>query len=80
MTKNYNQKHIWNVEVLNPINNEVLSSKTFNTINDISNEYSNINLNTWRNICMGRSKVYNQFIKIKKIFKEEKEQIKVNFD
>ena len=80
MVKMYNQKHIWNVEVLNPVSNDVLSSKDFNTINDIAEEYSNINLNTWRNICMGRSKIYNNFIKVEKKPKPSVEPITIDFN
>ena len=79
MPNSYNQKHLWEVEVLNPINNNVISKSVHSTINDIAENYKNINLNTWRNICMGRSKVYNNFIKVNKVnkVKEEPEKIEV---
>ena len=62
----YKLKHIWNVSVLNPITNEEIMKSKHNTIDDIANTYKQINLNTWRNVCMGRSKVYNKFIKVTK--------------
>ncbi len=62
----YKLKHIWNVSVLNPITAEEIMKSTHNTIDDIADKYKQINLNTWRNICMGRSKVYNKFIKVSK--------------
>ena len=65
----YNQKHVWRVIVLNPTDNSVIQSSTHPTINDIYKTYSNINLSTWRNICMGRSKVYSKFIKVTKVLK-----------
>ena len=70
----YRQKHLWKVEVLNPVNNTVIQSSNHRTINEIANKYNSINLATWRNICMGRSKVYNKFIKVSKIPREGNEE------
>jgi hypothetical protein len=67
----YKLKHIWNVSVLNPITNEEILKSSHNTIDEIADKYTQINLNTWRNICMGRSKVYNKFIKVSKEEKKE---------
>tara|TARA_Y100000004_G_C8602907_1_gene281332 strand:- start:85 stop:357 length:273 start_codon:yes stop_codon:yes gene_type:complete len=79
MPNQYNQKHLWEVEVLNPVNNNVISKSVHSTINDIANTYKNINLNTWRNICMGRSKVYNNFIKVNKVQKKvEEPKVEIN--
>ena len=69
----YNQKHVWRVTVLNPTDNSVIQSSTHPTINDIYKTYGNINLSTWRNICMGRSKVYSKFIKVTKVLKTDLE-------
>ena len=66
----YNQKHIWRVVVLNPTNNSVIQTSTHFTINDIHKTYNNISLSTWRNICMGRSKIYSKFIKVWNIFEK----------
>lgn len=69
----YNQKHIWRVVVLNPTNNSVIQTSTHFTINDIHKTYNNISLSTWRNICMGRSKIYSKFIKVTKVLKKDME-------
>ena len=66
----YNQKHVWCVVVLNPTDNSVIQTSTHFTINDIHNTYQNISLSTWRNICMGRSKIYSKFIKVTKVLKK----------
>lgn len=65
--QNYQTSHFWKVSIYNPVSNELIEENLFNTINEISNKYQNINLNTWRNICMGRSKIYKKFINIEKI-------------
>lgn len=69
----YNQSHLWNIQVLNPVSNEIIEQSNHTTIDDIYKKYPNIPLNTWRNICMGRSKIYEKFIKVKKIDKPKKE-------
>ena len=66
----YTQKFIWNLEVINPVSNEVILSTTHNTIDEIYESYPKIPLNTWRNICVGRSKIYNNFISIRKELKK----------
>jgi|TARA_R110002072_G_scaffold88517_1_gene198934 hypothetical protein len=72
---NYNLKHKWIVEFLNPITEYTINKTFHSTIDDIAENYKQINLNTWRNICMGRSKVYDKFIKVSKQKKEKKENI-----
>lgn len=60
----------WKVSVLNPANKNVLEVKTFRNIEDISIHYPLIPLATWRNISIGRSKIYDNFIKLEKIILE----------
>ena len=62
----YNLKHNWIVSVLNPISGKEIENSIHSTIDDIAKHYKQINLNTWRNICMGRSKIYSKFIKVNK--------------
>lgn len=57
----------WRVQVLHPINKNVLEEKTFRNVEDISAHYQNLPLSTWRNISIGRSKVYNNFINMEKV-------------
>ena len=74
---NYNLKHSWVVSVLNPITADEIMKSSHSTIDEIAKHYPQINLNTWRNICMGRSKIYSKFIKVikeKKKKEEEKEK------
>lgn len=64
---NYQTSHFWKIGILNPVSNQIIEENLFNTISEIHNKYNNINLNTWRNICMGRSKIYKKFINVEKI-------------
>lgn len=80
MTNSYKTSHFWKISILNPVSNEVIEENLFNTINEVFNKYSNIKLNTWRNICMGRSKVYKNFIKVEKVNKNELIQEQENND
>lgn len=57
---------MWKLNILNPATNEVLSTETFNSLREISEKYKNIPFNTWRNISIGRSKVYEKFLFLKK--------------
>jgi len=58
----------WKVKIHNPINyDEILEEAEFKSIEEISNKYNKIPLNTWRNICIGRSKVYKHFIDVEKV-------------
>lgn len=62
----------WKVSVLHPINQNVLEENTFRNIEDCANHYSNLPLSTWRNISIGRSKIYEKFIKLEKVKLENK--------
>lgn len=58
----------WSVKILNPVNkNHILETNTFRTIEEIFNKYPNLPLSTWRNICIGRSKIYKNFINVDKM-------------
>ena len=79
----YKTAHFWKIAILNPVSNEIIEENLFNTINEINEKYKDINLNTWRNICMGRSKIYKKFIIVSKIPKiiniqEEKKDIDIS--
>ena len=63
----YKQSHYWKLEVYNPVTNQIIDVSNHSTINDIYEKHPKINLATWRNIAMGRSKVYNKFIKVRKL-------------
>lgn len=56
----------WQVEVVNPMTNQVVNSATYNSIEDIHKEHSYLPISTWRNVCMGRSKVYTPFLRVSK--------------
>ena len=68
----------WEVEILNPINQELIEKNTFKSIEDISNKYKNITLSTWRNIALGRGKVYKKFINVKKIKINNSHNVPIN--
>lgn len=58
------KKNYWSVEFLHPATNTVIETKTFDGLKEIAEHYKNIPLTTWRNIAIGRCKVYKKFIKI----------------
>ena len=64
----------WSVSILNPSTNDILETNEFNNIEEISSRYDYLPLSTWRNICLGRSKVYSKFICVNKQL-NKKEQI-----
>ena len=57
---------IWKLSILNPASNEVILTEQFNSLREISEKYKNIPFNTWRNISIGRSKIYEKFLFLKK--------------
>ena len=67
------KKIAWKLQFLNPIDQTIIKSSNFNSLKDIGNQYTFIPFNTWRNIAIGRSKVYNRFIKLEKALVEEKQ-------
>tara|TARA_R110002153_G_scaffold212442_1_gene365086 strand:+ start:16327 stop:16566 length:240 start_codon:yes stop_codon:yes gene_type:complete len=61
--KNYQ----WRLKIKNPTNLEIMNEEIFNNIKDIHNKYTHLPLSTWRNIGMGRSKVYSTIYDLNKI-------------
>ena len=57
----------WKVEIHNPITKDKLEEEIFSNINDIALAYNFLSLQKWRNICLGRSRVYNTFLNVEKI-------------
>ena len=57
----------WEVKINNPITMDKLEEGVFDNINQIAEEYNFLSLQKWRNICLGRSKVYNTFLNVRKI-------------
>ena len=71
----------WEISIKNPVNDDIIEKNNFDSIKECSEKYNKIPLSTWRNIAMGRSKIYNNFIKMVKKNKNEKdEQIVLSFD
>lgn len=58
---------MWKLTIYSPIDNSVLGEETHKSVKDISQKYTKINYETWRNISTGRSKVYKSFYDLKKI-------------
>lgn len=69
------KKVLWNLKVLHPLNQSVIQVEHFNTLKEISEKHKTIPFNTWRNIAIGRSKVYNNFIQLDKQIKDDTPQI-----
>lgn len=57
----------WKVEIHNPITKQKLEEEIFSNIHQIAEQYDFLSLQKWRNICLGRSKVYNTFLNVEKI-------------
>lgn len=77
------KKTIWKLEVLHPLNQNVIQTTRHKTLKEISSSNPSIPFNTWRNIAIGRSKVYEKFIKLEKLIvdtsnAEEKRDENVN--
>ena len=56
----------WNVKIINPMNEDELLHKLYDSIEHIHTEHTYLPLSTWKNIALGRSKVYKNFINIEK--------------
>ena len=67
----------WSLKVLNPINNEVLLNEEHPNIDEIAEKYSYLPHSTWKNIGMGRCKIYNRFINLEKCYKSEDKNLSV---
>ena len=65
------KKIYWRVAIKHPLKEDILEINNFNSIEEICNHYPKINNNTWRNICLGRSKCYNKFLSVEKMMKDE---------
>lgn len=57
----------WNIKIKNPLNDEILEEKIFNKVDDITGTYPFLSKEKWRNICLGRSKVYSVMVEVSKI-------------
>lgn len=64
----------WNVKFFNPTNQELLKEERHTHIQSLADKYPHIPLPTWRNMGMGRSKIYEPFIKLKKEYISTAEQ------
>lgn len=61
----------WKVCFYNLVNDDTIEEVCFDNIEDISKAYPKIPLHTWRNICLGRSKVYDRFLSVHKHIKTQ---------
>lgn len=57
----------WKIQILNPVSEDIIEENIFKNINEISTKYPKIPLSTWRNIALGRSKIYSKFIVCEKV-------------
>lgn len=57
----------WKVQINNPITNDKIEEEIFDNINQIAVAYEFLSLQKWRNICLGRSRVYNTFLNVEKL-------------
>ena len=66
-TKNNKIKRVkWLVQIKNPINQQEIKMGKYCSLKDISNDNTFLPYDTWRNIAVGRSNVYDPFININK--------------
>lgn len=54
----------WVVEIKNPLDKKLLGSKKYCSLKDMADDNSYLPYDTWRNIAVGRSNVYEPFITI----------------
>tara|TARA_B110000285_G_C14732658_1_gene427153 strand:+ start:289 stop:537 length:249 start_codon:yes stop_codon:yes gene_type:complete len=66
----------WEIVIKNPANDNIIERKQFECIADIHKQYSKIPEATWRNIAVGRSKVYKNFIEVEKKTRKTSEEDK----
>tara|TARA_R110000822_G_C15030737_1_gene464228 strand:+ start:385 stop:600 length:216 start_codon:yes stop_codon:yes gene_type:complete len=57
----------WELTAFNPLTNDILSTTNYKSIKEIAEKHKNINEDTWRNISIGRSKIYKPFFKLEHI-------------
>tara|TARA_R110002072_G_scaffold232476_1_gene389939 strand:- start:403 stop:672 length:270 start_codon:yes stop_codon:yes gene_type:complete len=57
----------WKIQILNPVSEQVIEENNFKNINEIAEKYPKIPISTWRNIALGRSKIYSKFIVCEKL-------------
>ena len=58
---------MWQLKVFNPVDGEVMLTQDFRSLNDVAKKFPKIKYDAWRNLTIGRSKVYKPFFDIKKI-------------
>ena len=54
----------WTLKVFNPLNDELLSENTYTSLKNVSESFPKIPFNTWRNISIGRCKIYDKFLSL----------------
>ena len=57
----------WKLTIKHPATLDKLEEKEYQTITEIAKAYPHISVHTWRNISVGRSKVYKNFIDLAKL-------------
>ena len=57
----------WKITILHPVSEDIIEENLFNNINEIGEHYKRIPISTWRNIALGRSKIYSKFILCEKV-------------
>ena len=57
----------WKITVLHPLSEDIIEERIFNSLYEVAEQYKRIPLLTWRNIGLGRSKIYSKFILCEKI-------------
>ena len=60
----------WKLKIFNPINGDIIFEETYESLNEIVNEYTFLPSSTWRNMAIGRCVVYEPFISLKKCWIE----------
>tara|TARA_R110000787_G_scaffold22553_2_gene65361 strand:- start:377 stop:631 length:255 start_codon:yes stop_codon:yes gene_type:complete len=57
----------WKITILHPVSEDIIEESFFDNITEIAEKYKRIPISTWRNIALGRSKIYSKFIVCEKI-------------
>ena len=67
MSNKDSNKKSWRLTSFNPLNGDILGSNEYRTIKELSTQNPKIKEDIWRNISIGRSKVYQPFFKLEHI-------------
>ena len=61
------QKKGWRITFFDTLSGKKLKTEVFDSIKSLSKKHKQLNEETWRNVSLGRSRVYDPFFKLEHI-------------